>query len=188
VRFAIGRNKGRVAAVELLKRLGAQSIPHVNTDLLTHLEGTERILRSWGADEHLCLAGLCHAAYGTDGFPIALVPLPERSVLVSAVGPVAEAIVYRYASCDRQHLYPQLGAAELSFRDRFTGGEILAGPDVLRPFADLTIANEYEIYVSCPTMDAATLQYLSGLITSLAVHASGAAKTAVRSVREVAGM
>jgi hypothetical protein len=34
----------------------------------------------------LQLAGLCHAFYGTDGFPGALLPLDRRGELAAAVG------------------------------------------------------------------------------------------------------
>lgn len=55
-------------AVTFLKRHSADEIRHFNGSLLSHLESTYRLLRDWGNGEDLCIAGLCHAAYGTDGF------------------------------------------------------------------------------------------------------------------------
>ena len=84
--------------------------PHLNGTLLEHLSATEGLLRSWGASEQLSLAGLVHAAYGTDGFAPFLLPWQNRRPLARVVGPAVEEIVYLYASCDRSSVYPQLSA------------------------------------------------------------------------------
>lgn len=181
MRAFFGRTPTRQQAAALLGELGASGIPHVNTDLLTHLEGTERILRSWGCPEPLVLAGLCHAAYGTDGFPPALLALERRERLRKVIGREAESLVYRYASCDRGFFYPQLGAGSLTFRDRFTGAEVPAGPGLLGPFADLTVANEYEIYLSVgPGPEG---QYLSQLLDAFAQWGCAGARGAADEVR-----
>ena len=60
---------------------GAGQIAHLNGSLFDHLERTELLLRRWGCSETVSIAGLCHAAYGTDGFPTALVTLEDRDVL-----------------------------------------------------------------------------------------------------------
>jgi hypothetical protein len=60
------------AAIELLGRLGAADIPHPGGRLLAHLVRTHDQLAAWDQAPEVCLAGLCHAAYGTDGFPTAL--------------------------------------------------------------------------------------------------------------------
>ena len=53
------------------------------------------------------MAGLCHACYGTDGFPASL--LASTNVTCSPAGSVeqAEAWVYLYASCDRERRLPR---------------------------------------------------------------------------------
>jgi hypothetical protein len=58
-------------------------MPHLRGTLFDHLVATEDLLRSWSADEDLCQAGLCHAAYGTDGFAPFLVPWDDRGLLVA---------------------------------------------------------------------------------------------------------
>src|SRR3954454_16181055 len=103
----------------LLRRFGADRTPHPGGTLLTHLERVRIQLALWDARPALQLAGLCHAFYGTDGFPTALLPLDRRTELASVIGPDAEAIVHFYASCDRGATYPHL--LEPRFRDRFTG-------------------------------------------------------------------
>ena len=56
----------------------------------------------------MSLAGLCHAVYGTDGFPTALLAVTERHVLSGIAGADVEELVYLYASCDRKFSYPRL--------------------------------------------------------------------------------
>ena len=88
------------AASDLLAARGAAGIEHLGSDLLTHLQGTASLLRSWGAAEDVVLAGLCHATYGTDGFAPRLLTLEERPMLRDVLGERAEQFVYDYASCD----------------------------------------------------------------------------------------
>lgn len=52
-----------------LRELGAEDIPHPGGTLLAHLRRVRTRLASWDARPALQLAGLCHAFYGTDGFP-----------------------------------------------------------------------------------------------------------------------
>jgi hypothetical protein len=132
--------------LQLLRDRQAGSIEHLNGNLLDHLERTERLLLNWDATSVLATAGLCHAAYGTDGFAPFLLGLDERDVLTSAVGSDVEAIVYFYGSCDRSFLYPQIGRGEsTTFRDRFTGEVSSPSMEQLRAFADLTLANEADV-------------------------------------------
>jgi hypothetical protein len=127
----------------LLREFGADRIPHPGGTLLAHLERVRIRLALWDARPDLQLAGLCHAFYGTDGFPTALLPLDRRTELASVIGPEAEAIVHFYASCDREATYPHL--LEPLFRDRFTGRTYAPDPLLSRDFAELTAANELDL-------------------------------------------
>src|SRR5688572_20830428 len=100
------------AAVRFLDDHGAATIDHPGGTLLAHLRRTHDRLFIWNAPDWLRLAGLCHAAYGTDGFATALIDHDEagRDELAGIIGFAAERVVYFYASCDRDYLYPQLGA------------------------------------------------------------------------------
>jgi pimeloyl-ACP methyl ester carboxylesterase len=135
----------RSAAHGLLVERGSVAIEHLGGDLLTHLEGTEAMLRAWSAPEDVALAGLCHAAYGTAGFPTHLLPLTERSVLRRAIGTDAEQIVYRYASCARDAVYPGLSRRPLVFTDRFTDIRYELSDAEARTFALVTAANELDL-------------------------------------------
>jgi hypothetical protein len=132
--------------VELLRTCGAAGVEHPGGTLLAHLLRVERILEVWGAGDSLRLAGLCHAFYGTDGFATALLDLPQRGDLVALIGPRAERMVYRYAACDREKVYPQLGRGDtIAFRDRFRDVEDEVPAAELAWFVELTAANELDL-------------------------------------------
>ncbi|MEU5318819.1 DUF6817 domain-containing protein [Streptomyces sp. NPDC021056] len=137
-------------ADSLLRELGAEGIPHPGGTLLAHLHRVRTRLATWNARPVLQLAGLCHAFYGTDGFPQVLLPLDRRSDLVAAIGEEAEAIVYFYASCDRKATYPTLADPGSPFHDRFSGRAHAPGPALRRDFAELTAANEIDLAAGDP--------------------------------------
>ncbi|BAC68334.1 hypothetical protein AQJ43_31445 [Streptomyces avermitilis] len=132
-------------AIALLRELGATEIAHPGGTLLAHLQRVQEQLAVWEARTALQLAGLCHAFYGTDGFPAALLSLDRRDELAAAIGVEAEGIVYLYASCDRKATYPTLADADASFRDRFTGRARIPEPQLRRDFAELSAANELDL-------------------------------------------
>lgn len=172
-----GNAERRDAAVALLRELGAGETEHLDGSLLTHLESTEAILRGWGAPETVALAGLCHAFYGTDGFPPSLLDLDERGRLAAAAGDDVEAIVYRYASCDRSATYAALGPPTVAFTDRFRG---VTGPlDAagMEEFALLTVANELEL-ARRGIFDAALVGRIGELFDALAPYTPHAAPAA----------
>jgi Domain of unknown function (DUF6817) len=132
--------------MQLLRSRRADAIAHLDGDLLSHLVGTSVLLESWGCATDLALAGLCHACYGTEGFPRALLELSERSLLGDAIGADAEALVHLYASCDRRFLHPSLGRVhDPAFRDRFTGVIHVPTRAQISSLLELTFANELEI-------------------------------------------
>ncbi|MGP4009577.1 DUF6817 domain-containing protein [Streptomyces sp. 4N124] len=129
----------------LLRQLGAETLSHPGGTLLAHLRRVRVRLASWEARPALQLAGLCHASYGTDGFPGGLLPLDRRTELATVIGAEAEAIVYLYASCDRQATYPLLADRGAAFHDRFTGRTHVPDVRVREDFAELTAANELDL-------------------------------------------
>jgi hypothetical protein len=136
----------RQRALEFLRSRSAHTMKHLNGTLLEHLLATEELLRSWGSSEELCLAGLCHATYGTDGFAPFLVPWQDRTVLARVAGGDVEETVYFYASCDRSFLYPQLSrTGPVCFRDRLLDETHEPSDAGLRDFVDLTLANELDV-------------------------------------------
>lgn len=133
------------AAVSFLKSIGTQNVDHSSAGLFAHLDATSGLLRRWGNSDDICLAGLCHAVYGTDGFETALLDISQRDEVKAAIGEAAEAFVYFYASCDRQFFYPLIGSRPLRFRDRFTQTEFEPAEDMVCACVELLLANDVEI-------------------------------------------
>ena len=153
--------------ISFLKSCRAHQIAHVNGYLLAHLEGTFNLLNVWGNTAELCLAGLCHTVYGTDGFEARFLDISQRRELSNLIGPKAERLVYFYASCDRSHLYPQIGhALPVRFRDRFNGSIFTPEDWLFKAFLELTFANELEILRS----DAALLEKSRASLEPLFAH------------------
>lgn len=151
-------------AVSFMESKSAGRVRHLEGSLLAHLKGTHDLLRRWGNPEFLCLAGLCHAAYGTDGFPAGLLGLGRRPELSEVIGPRAEGVVYFYASCDRARVYPQIGRAwPVRFRDRFSGEEFVPADSLFFPFLELTFANELEIVRGRPALVRSTRPTIADL-------------------------
>lgn len=132
-------------AIALLRELGAAQTAHPGGTLLAHLQRVQEQLAAWDARPALRLAGLCHAFYGTDGFPVALLTLDRRHELAVVIGVEAEGIVYLYGACDRKVTYPTFADADGTFQDRFTGRACVPGPQLRRDFAELSAANELDL-------------------------------------------
>ena len=98
---------------EFLASIGTDGIPHgsrIDKDgkpagtFLDHLSGTEDKLREWGCDEAVCLAGLFHSVYGTEGFQGFTLPLEERGSVAELIGPRAERAAFFNCVMDRSSL------------------------------------------------------------------------------------
>lgn len=125
---------------------GADAIEHPGGTLLDHLGRVAERLATWATSDNVVLAGLCHAAYGTDGFATALIAPDERPRLVDLVGNRAEHLVYLYGSCVRNPLYPQLACREsVTVIDRFTGCAHRLDDSDIRAFLEITVANEIDV-------------------------------------------
>ena len=162
----------------LLLERGAAGVQHPGGDLYSHLQRTGDRLERWGAAADLVLAGRWHAAYGTDDFGDALFTIDERDAVREAIGEEAEAIVYRYASCDRRFVYPQIALTPcpIQFRDRFTGAVTLADGAQVRTFAELTVANELDVLEHAEELRRVHGATLAALFTSWAPLLSGSAR------------
>jgi len=140
-----GQDPAIAAVTAALATRGAAQIAHPGGTLLAHLQRVGALLGQWGARPALRLTGLCHAWYGTDGFPATLGDLASRDELATIIGAGPERLVYLYASCDRRFSYPRLAQRGGLFRDRFTGAAACPPPAMRRDFAELTVANELDI-------------------------------------------
>jgi hypothetical protein len=166
-----------------LRSLGAGESAHVVATLLDHLRATEALLRSWGNPEPVCIAGLCHAAYGTDGFRQALLDPARRAALADRIGAQAERIAYLYGACDRQRFYPRLGGPdELAMPDRFTGAEAPISQEELAAICEIAVANECELAQSGPAYRRKHAAALLDLFARMEGRASGAALAHARAL------
>jgi hypothetical protein len=137
---------------DALKTLGAGEFAHLNSSLAQHLIGTEALLRQWQASAAICRAGLFHATYGTAGFDAELVPLSLRHQIAKLIGSDAEALVYLFCACDREHFYPRIGTTEQHrFTDRFRGEELILSDEQLCALCEITLANELQIAAESAT-------------------------------------
>jgi hypothetical protein len=86
---------------EWLRQRGAETIEHPGGTLYAHLCRVHDRLGTLGLGTDLQLAGLTHAAYGTDGFDVVLVDRADRSVLQDLIGEDAEVIGPPPGACRR---------------------------------------------------------------------------------------
>jgi pimeloyl-ACP methyl ester carboxylesterase len=166
----------RTRAEAWLTARAAASLEHVAGMLHPHLRRTALWLERWQAPEHVQLAGLCHAAYGTDGFATALDT--DREPLRAAIGVRAEQLVHDYCVCDRAHFAAQLGGSDLRLRDRVRGEERALEPDEVSELVLLTLANELD--VALHSADAALHAAIVALFQQLAHHRPAEAAVALR--------
>ena len=141
------------AAREWLRECGADAIEHVGGTLYAHLCRVHDRMAAHGLAVDARLAGLTHAAYGTDGFPVALLDIVERRRLRELVGERAERLVYLYGGCDRGRTWRALPITGM-IRCRFTGTCEAPPPAELRAFVDLSIVNELDVVEHDPVMAA----------------------------------
>jgi hypothetical protein len=84
-----------------------------------------------------------------------MLALTERHVLTETIGPKAEAIVYLYASCDRQAVYPRLSPlSPVLFTNRFTGVSRYLPENGTKAWLELTAANELDLVLANPEAGA----------------------------------
>ena len=166
-----------------LVAIGADAFPHVSGSLARHLAATERLLRNWGSRDALCIAGLYHAVYGTDGIRGSLAGLDRRGEIAAIVGAEAEALAYLYGACARATFHPRIGTPDqLRFADRFTGSEYAIGKPALRDFCELTIANELELALASEAFHKEYAAELSALFRRMEGLVSAECERAWRAV------
>jgi hypothetical protein len=164
-----------------LRERGAESITHPGGTLYDHLSRVHDRLVALGLAQDLCLAGLTHATYGTDGFDVTLLGLDRRETLRALVGPAAEAQVYRYCAGDRKLTWRDL-ARTGELHDRFTGTVEPLEPDDLRAFADLSIVNELDLVERDPAIGERFGDYFRDVFGSWSPVASPEVMRDARSV------
>lgn len=154
-----------------LRRRGAGGIEHPGGTLYAHLVRVHDRLDALGCGADVRMAGLAHAAYGTDGFDVMLLDRSERATLRDLIGGYAESLVYRYGACDRRRTWDRLPDTR-KVCNRFTGEVETLDPAPLRHFVDLSIVNELDVVEQSPELAGRYGAYLRALFTSWAPLAS----------------
>jgi hypothetical protein len=85
-------------AIEFLKPL-ACPLNHSQSDGFHHLYNTYKLMKSYGLDESLCLAGLFHCIYGTGSYNEAVELNVSRESVREIIGTEAEELVWQYKIC-----------------------------------------------------------------------------------------
>jgi hypothetical protein len=169
------------AARDWLRARGAERIGHAGGSLYDHLGRVHDRMAALGLDPDVRLAGLTHAAYGTDGFALTLLDPADRAQLRALIGADAEGHVYRYGGCDRGRTWRALGGTGQVW-SRFTGHVESPTAAHLRAFADLCIVNELDVAEHDPALLAKHGDYFRGLFAGWAELASPAVTEDARRV------
>ncbi|MCB9705520.1 MAG: 2OG-Fe(II) oxygenase [Myxococcales bacterium] len=142
---AHGQRPEEEPLLDLLCRLGAHQVPHSGRALLDHLLGTSRLLRRWGCDGSVCLAGGAHSLYGTPGFRKALLGPGDRGLLRAVIGARAERLAWLFGHVDRSGLGRAMRGEAGVVQREFESGEVIEVSDEeLRDLAALSWANTLE--------------------------------------------
>ena len=127
-----------------LRERGAETIEHPGGTLYAHLARVHERLADLGHGPDVCLAGLAHAAYGTDGFDRILLDPADREPLRALVGERAEHLVHVYGGCDRSRTWDGFGESR-QVVDRWSGQATVLPDELATGFADLSIVNELDV-------------------------------------------
>ncbi|MFF5171642.1 DUF6817 domain-containing protein [Micromonospora sp. NPDC000089] len=148
-----------------LRERGAERIAHPGGNLYVHLCRVSERLAALGCGAEVQAAGLTHAAYGTDGFRVALLDWTDRVVLRDLVGAEAEELVYLYGASDRDRTWPALPTTGTVY-DRFTQEATTPSAAQLRSLVDLSIVNELDLLEQDPSVADTHGDYFRRLFAS----------------------
>ena len=123
-----------------------------------------------------------HAAYSTDGYDVALLPVEERPVLRDVIGEAAEALVYRYGAMTRAPFYRQLDQPLVVWTDRFTQQSVTLDPVDVAPLVELTVANELDVVLFAESLPHGYAVSLLALLSRARGLMSSAAWTDVQRI------
>lgn len=159
-----------------LRRRGFGDLEHdSHVPFLSHLVGTARLLRAWGARPALCDAGLFHSVYGTEYFPVAAPA--GRDEVTALIGSEAERVAWLWCTIVRDTLDP----VGCTAAERHYGAVLPLSTDDVADVAELWAADTVEQIARMAPDERA---FAGGLPTILAA-ASPAAQAAVAEVADL---
>lgn len=102
-------------------------VPHSKASFFGHLYNTFFILKEMKVEQNVCIAGLCHALYGTETF--SYVSTISREELTEVIGEKAEKLVYLFSleerderiieNKDNYDSYTQLSLLQMLYVNKF---------------------------------------------------------------------
>jgi hypothetical protein len=133
-------------AERLLKHYGTAAAVHAGgRSLRDHLIGTFNLLKEWGNDRDVCLAGLFHSIYGTEVYTLQSAQLSERDTIRGAIGARAEELAYYFCVCDRNNMLSNVDQADaFSFHDRVADRQVPLDCGTLTALVEIAFANSLE--------------------------------------------
>ena len=166
-RTAMHRRRSEEARLDAtLSLIGPSAhVDHSGSSLWNHLLGTFEILRGWGAETDVCLAGLIHSVYATQYYRTAVVRLAQRSKVSSTVGSGAERLAHTFCLIDRQTLRdaampPATSGASIRLREHQRDRAVRVSRDTLLALRLIDLANEVEQAQRNPGPPTVTLSWL----------------------------
>jgi len=136
------------AGIQYLKSIECHLVSHSKRTLFDHLVGTHNLLRSWRAADSVCLAGLFHSVYGTEGFHATLAGIPDRKIIIEIIGREAEALAWLFGIRTNQSFWEQVriliqqpDATAFAFVNRLTEQPVRCTRDEFLHVINIVLAN-----------------------------------------------
>jgi hypothetical protein len=97
----MNEDKIKSELITFLTSINANNVRHSGRTLMEHLIGTYEILRSWGCDDSICIAGGLHSIFGTNKFLFSCLSVGDRPNVRSLFGENAEELIWLFCTLNR---------------------------------------------------------------------------------------
>jgi hypothetical protein len=132
--------------LDFLIQLNTKQSKHIETNLLTHLQGVYNYLLVWNCPKEIQLAGLFHSIYSTDEFKTKSLSFEKRPELQKLIGRSAENLVYIYCCCSEKSFQNSvLNNCLPQLQNRFSNSQILLSKQEYNALLWVRLANILDI-------------------------------------------
>jgi hypothetical protein len=132
--------------LRFLVSIGGAQLGHTEGNLLQHLSNTYELLKSWGARQSVCDAGLFHSIYGTEVYGSVSLALSMRGRLQEIIGEEAETLVFFFGVMEKESFYENLfrPGSDPNIASRFTGESHTLTTEQFADLCNVVVANSLE--------------------------------------------